>query len=136
MRWLRSMPNLIRYSTPPTPALPTGRAAAELAVDRGIEAPADLLPSGDTNVLADVDSEASVGDTVSADAILPSGDTDVLADDTHADSSTEAESSESAADDANVSAESDVDSSAAETAEESPVDAEPEPYRRPEPAPW
>ncbi|MBT4985814.1 MAG: transcription termination/antitermination protein NusG [Ilumatobacter sp.] len=87
-------------------------------------------------MLADVDSEASVGDTVSADAILPSGDTDVLADDTHADSSTaaessEAESSESAADDANVSAESDVDSSAAETAEESPVDAEPEPYDDP-----
>jgi len=107
-------------------------AATELAVDaEASNAPADLLPSGDTNVLADVDSEASVGDTVSADAILPSGDTDVLADDTHADSSTEAESSESAADDANVSAESDVDSSAAETAEESPVDAEPEPYDDP-----
>jgi transcriptional antiterminator NusG len=55
-------------------------AATELAADaEASNAPADLLPSGDTNVLADVDSEASVGDTVSSDAVLPMGDTDVTA---------------------------------------------------------
>ncbi|MFT7502925.1 MAG: transcriptional antiterminator NusG, partial [Gammaproteobacteria bacterium] len=37
----------------------------------------DLLPSGDTDVLADVDTEASVGSSVSADAVLPTGGTDV-----------------------------------------------------------
>jgi len=39
----------------------------------------DLLPTGDTDVLADIDSEASVGEQVAADAVLPTGDTDVLA---------------------------------------------------------
>lgn len=39
----------------------------------------DLLPTGDTDVLADVDSEAAVGNAVAADAVLPVGDTDVLA---------------------------------------------------------
>ncbi len=39
----------------------------------------DLLPTGDTDVLADVDSEASVGAGVAADAVLPVGDTDVIA---------------------------------------------------------
>jgi transcriptional antiterminator NusG len=107
-------------------------AATELAFDAdSSNAPADLLPSGDTNVLAGVDSEASVGDTVSADAVLPSGDTNVLALNTDADSSSEVESTESAADGAGISDESDVDPDVAESAEESPVEEEPEPYDDP-----
>ena len=107
-------------------------AATELAIDAdSSNAPADLLPSGDTNVLAGVDSEASVGDTVSADAVLPSGDTNVLALNTDADSSSEVESTESAADGAGISDESDVDPDVAESAEESPVEEEPEPYDDP-----
>ena len=107
-------------------------AATELALDAdSSNAPADLLPSGDTNVLAGVDSEASVGDTVSADAVLPSGDTDVLALNTDADSSSEVEPTESAADGAVISEESDVDPGVAESAEESPVEEEPEPYDDP-----
>ena len=107
-------------------------AATELAFDAdSSNAPADLLPSGDTNVLAGVDSEASVGDTVSADAVLPSGDTDVLALNTDADSSSEVEPTESAADGAVISEESDVDPGVAESAEESPVEEEPEPYDDP-----
>ena len=107
-------------------------AATELAFDAdSSNAPADLLPSGDTNVLAGVDSEASVGDTVSADAVLPSGDTDVLALNTDADSASEVESTESAADGAGISDESDVDPDVAESAEESPVEEEPEPYDDP-----
>jgi transcriptional antiterminator NusG len=107
-------------------------AATELAFDAdSSNAPADLLPSGDTNVLAGVDSEASVGDTVSADAVLPSGDTNVLALNTDADSSSEAESTESAAGDAVISEESDVDPDVAESAEQSPVEVEPEPYDDP-----
>ena len=107
-------------------------AATELALDAdSSNAPADLLPSGDTNVLAGVDSEASVGDTVSADAVLPSGDTDVLALNTDADSASEVESTESAADGAGISDESDVDPDVAESAEESPVEEEPEPYDDP-----
>ena len=107
-------------------------AATELALDAdSSNAPADLLPSGDTNVLAGVDSEASVGDTVSADAVLPSGDTDVLALNTDADSSSEVEPTESAADGAGISDESDVDPDVAESAEESPVEEEPEPYDDP-----
>ena len=107
-------------------------AATELALDAdSSNAPADLLPSGDTNVLAGVDSEASVGDTVSADAVLPSGDTDVLALNTDADSSSEVEPTESAADGAVISEESDVDPGVAESAEESPVEGEPEPYDDP-----
>ena len=107
-------------------------AATELAFDAdSSNAPADLLPSGDANVLAGVDSEASVGDTVSADAVLPSGDTNVLALNTDADSSSEVESTESAADGAGISDESDVDPDVAESAEESPVEEEPEPYDDP-----
>lgn len=107
-------------------------AATELAFDAdSSNAPADLLPSGDTNVLAGVDSEASVGDTVSADAVLPSGDTNVLALNTDADSSSEVELTESAADGAGISDESDVDPDVAESAEESPVEEEPEPYDDP-----
>ena len=107
-------------------------AATELAFDAdSSNAPADLLPSGDTNVLAGVDSEASVGDTVSADAVLPSGDTDVLALNTDADSSSEVEPTESAADGAVISEESDVDPGVAESAEESSVEEEPEPYDDP-----
>ena len=107
-------------------------AATELAFDAdSSNAPADLLPSGDTNVLAGVDSEASVGDTVSADAVLPSGDTNVLALNTDADSASEVESTESAADGAGISDESDVDPDVAESAEESPVEEEPEPYDDP-----
>ena len=107
-------------------------AATELAFDAdSSNEPADLLPSGDTNVLAGVDSEASVGDTVSADAVLPSGDTNVLALNTDADSSSEAESTESAAGDAVISEESDVDPDVAESAEQSPVEVEPEPYDDP-----
>lgn len=107
-------------------------AATELAFDvDSSTAPADLLPSGDTNVLAGVDSEASVGDTVSADAELPSGDTNVLAPNTDTDSSSEAESTESAAGGAVISEELDVDSGVAESAEESPVEVEPEPYDDP-----
>ena len=107
-------------------------AATELAFDADSStAPADLLPSGDTNVLAGVDSEASVGDTVSADAELPSGDTNVLAPNTDTDSSSEAESTESAAGGAVISEELDVDSGVAESAEESPVEVEPEPYDDP-----
>ena len=107
-------------------------AATELAIDAdSSNAPADLLPSGDANVLAGVDSEASVGDTVSADAVLPSGDTNVLALNTDADSSSEVESTESAADGAGISDESDVDPDVAESAEESPVEEEPEPYDDP-----
>ena len=107
-------------------------AATELAFDAdSSNAPADLLPSGDTNVLAGVDSEASVGDTVSADAVLPSGDTNVLALNTDADSSSEVESTESAADGAGISDESDVDPDVAERAEELPVEEEPEPYDDP-----
>ncbi len=107
-------------------------AATELAFDAdSSNAPADLLPSGDTNVLAGVDSEASVGDTVSADAELPSGDTNVLAPNTDTDSSSEAESTESAAGGAVISEELDVDSGVAESAEESPVEVEPEPYDDP-----
>ena len=107
-------------------------AATELAFDAdSSNAPADLLPSGDTNVLAGVDSEASVGDTVSADAVLPSVDTNVLALNTDADSSSEVEPTESAADGAVISEESDVDPGVAESAEESPVEEEPEPYDDP-----
>jgi transcriptional antiterminator NusG len=55
-------------------------AAEALAADaEATNAPADLLPSGDTDVLADADTEASVGSSVSADAVLPTGDTDVTA---------------------------------------------------------
>ena len=82
-------------------------------------------------MLAGVDSEASVGDTVSADAVLPSGDTNVLALNTDADSSSEAESTDSAAGDAVLSEESDVDPDVAESAEQSPVEVEPEPYDDP-----
>jgi len=44
-----------------------------------VEATNALLPSGDVDVLADVETEASVGGPVSADAVLPTGDVDVTA---------------------------------------------------------
>ena len=49
------------------------------APDAAVPESVDLLPTGDADVLADVDSEASVGGNVAADAVLPVGDTDVLA---------------------------------------------------------
>jgi transcriptional antiterminator NusG len=94
-------------------------AATELAADAEVSsAPVDLLPSGDTNVLADVDSEASVGDTVSSDAVLPTGD--AVVDDVAA--------TEDAADEGSASDESGVDSVQDEVAavdgQESTIEAE------------
>ena len=105
-------------------------AATELAADaEASNAPADLLPSGDTNVLADVDSEASVGGTVSSDAILPTGDADVTADDA------EAVAEEAPADDAveeqSGTAEADANVAAEAAPEESAVEEEPEPFDDP-----
>ena len=102
-------------------------AATELAADaEASNAPADLLPSGDTNVLADVDSEASVGGTVSSDAILPTGDADVTA---------EAVAEEAPADDAveeqSGTAEADANVAAEAAPEESAVEEEPEPFDDP-----
>ena len=55
-------------------------AAELLAADaEAINSPADLLPSGDADVLADAETEASIGGAVSADAVLPTGDADVTA---------------------------------------------------------
>jgi len=104
-------------------------AADELAGDAETvasgEAPAadapestDLLPTGDTDVLADVDSEASVGGAVAADAILPVGDTDVLADAVPVSADTEV-----------TAAAEPTEEPAAEAVAE--ADAEPEPYDDP-----
>jgi transcriptional antiterminator NusG len=58
-----------------TSAVDLEGAAEELAADaEATNSPADLLPSGDTDVFADADTEASVGGAVSADAVLPTGD--------------------------------------------------------------
>ena len=101
-------------------------AATELAADaEASNAPADLLPSGDTNVLADVDSEASVGDTVSADAILPVGDTDVTAEE--ADDEDEADEAEASEDDATAKASTDEGAADEGSAsDESGVDSDPD----------
>lgn len=56
-----------------------GAAEVLVADAEATNAPADLLPSGDTDVLADAETEASVSSSVSADAVLPTGDTDVTA---------------------------------------------------------
>ena len=56
-------------------------AAEVLAADaEATNSPADLLPSGDTDVFAGTETEASISDAVSADAVLPTGDADVTAD--------------------------------------------------------
>ena len=70
-----------------------------------VEATNALLPSGDVNVLADVETEASVGGPVSADAVLPTGDVDVTAepaDEGDAAGGTPADDSEAALDEVAV----------------------------------
>ena len=86
-------------------AAPTPSPAADVPESVG------LLPTGDTNVLADAETESSVGDSVAADAVLPTGDADVLA---TANTVSEAEvvASEDAAD----------ESAAVEEVEEEPYD--------------
>ena len=78
-----------------------GAAEVLVADAEATNAPADLLPSGDTDVLADAETEASVSSSVSADAVLPTGDTDVTAepaDDPAGDSDASAGDSEAAPD--------------------------------------
>jgi len=95
-------------------------AAEVLAADaEATNAPVDLLPSGDTDVLADAETEASVSSSVSADAVLPTGDTDVTAepaddatDDVAGDSDVSADDTEAASDEVAV----------AEEVEEEPYD--------------
>ncbi len=104
-------------------------AATELAADaEASNAPTDLLPSGDTNVLADVDSEASVGGTVSSDAVLPTGDADVTADDSEA--AAEEAPADVAAEDESVTADADAEVAAEAATEESVVEEE-EPFDDP-----
>ncbi|MDA3032088.1 MAG: transcription termination/antitermination protein NusG [Actinomycetota bacterium] len=70
-----------------------------------VEATNALLPSGDVDVLADVETEASVGGPVSADAVLPTGDVDVTAepaDEGDAAGGTPADDSEAALDEVAV----------------------------------
>jgi transcriptional antiterminator NusG len=106
-------------------------AATELAADaEASNAPADLLPSGDTNVLADVDSEASVGGTVSSDAVLPTGDADVTVDDSGADAEEAPADDAVAAEDDSVTAEADAEVAAEAATEESVVEEE-EPFDDP-----
>jgi transcriptional antiterminator NusG len=107
-------------------------AATELAADaEASNAPADLLPSGDTNVLADVDSEASVGGTVSSDAVLPTGDADVTADDSEAAAEEAPADDAAAAEDESITAEADAEVAADAATEESAVEEEPEPFDDP-----
>jgi transcriptional antiterminator NusG len=74
-------------------------AAEVLAVDaEASNSPVDLLPSGDTDVFADAETEASVGGAVSADAVLPTGDTDVTAEPADAADDTPADDSDAATD--------------------------------------
>ncbi len=82
-----------------------GAAEVLVADAEATNAPADLLPSGDTDVLADAETEASVSSSVSADAVLPTGDTDVTAepqDDPAGDSDDPAGDSDASAADSEV----------------------------------
>ena len=95
-------------------------AAVSDEADPETETVADLLPKGDTDVLADVATEAAVGDTVAADAVLPTGDTNVLAEAADESTSDEADVVE-AADDA-AADETVADETVAEEVEEVPYD--------------
>ena len=101
-------------------------AAEELAADaEAAHAPADLLPSGDTDVLAGAETEASVGSSVSADAVLPTGDIDVTAgpgDDAADDSDDSDDATDDATDDADDAAAATDEVAAAEAVEEEPYD--------------
>jgi len=98
---------------------------AEAAVSPPADDVVDLLPKGDTDVLADANTEATVGDAVAADAVLPVGDADVLAteDDVANDDVAEADAS----DDDDAAAEDDEP----DTGAESEVVEEEEPYDDP-----
>lgn len=98
-------------------------AAEVLAADaEASNAPADLLPSGDTDVLADAENEASVGSSVSADAVLPTGDADVTA-----------EPADDSADDVDAAGDTPADDSEASPDEAAAVEEEPydDPLLRP-----
>ncbi len=104
-------------------------AVDEVAGDSDTAAGADsehveLLPTGDTDVLADVDTASSIGDSVSADAILPTGGSDVTADLSDVDEP----SSDETDDDEDVDVEAAANEDAADEAE---AVAEPEPYDDP-----
>ena len=98
-----------------------GAAEVLVADAEATNAPADLLPSGDTDVLADAETEASVSSSVSADAVLPTGDTDVTAE----------PQDDPAGDSDDAAGDSDASAGASEAAPDEVAAAEEEPYDDP-----
>ncbi|WP_394932024.1 transcription termination/antitermination protein NusG [uncultured Ilumatobacter sp.] len=98
-----------------------GAAEVLVADAEATNAPADLLPSGDTDVLADAETEASVSSSVSADAVLPTGDTDVTAE----------PQDDPAGDSDDAAGDSDASAGDSEAAPDEVAAAEEEPYDDP-----